>query len=439
MRRHFHMNAIAVRIQDAGGAVVGRRRLWHRRLVDPADLAGLLLCVVPLLLGTFFVTGIRAAETAIYAICTVAVVPNLGPFIASMRRHGANTALLATFAVLGVAMLAAAQQGAPNAALQSKALAATAVWASIYVIAFSMARSAASVLRFTAWIRICGVAMSASVYLCVVLHFAGVPFGEFMQFRDGSFRAFGPLGDQVSFIVILPAFVALAEAQPAAFAIHFGALLLTATRGALLALVAGVVAYLLMMLTRNARGRGAAWGLVSIGVAVLIMASPAASNIRDRITTSPSDQEYSFRWTAITSGLTLVAEHPLLGVGFNGFGDRRRAVAEDWLATAASENGLARTANQYVQTATDGGLLAAFALLLFVGLTLRNAWRAIGWREASAELVGTQLWLVGVLIGNQGAPWLLSDAASGFFIFAAAAMAARAAAFARHRSDAVHA
>jgi len=432
------MNAIAVRIQDAGGGVVERRSLWHRRVVDPADLAGLLLCVVPLLLGTFFVTGIRAAETAIYAICTLAVLPHLAPFIASMRRHGANRALLATFLALGVAMLAAAQQGAPNAALQSKALAATAVWASIYIITFSMARSAPSVLRFAAWMRICGAAMSASVYLCVVLHFAGVPFGEFMQFRDGSFRAFGPLGDQVSFIVILPALVALAEARPAAFAIHFGALLLTATRGALLALVAGVIAYLVMIAVRRARGRGAAWGLVSIGVAVLIMASPAATNLRDRITTSPTDQDYSFRWTAITTGLKLVAEHPLLGVGFNGFGDRRRAVAEDWLATAASENGLARTANQYVQTATDGGLLAVFALLLFVGLTLRNAWRAIGWREASAALVGTQLWLVGVLIGNQGAPWLLSDAASGFFIFAAAAIAARAAAFGRRGDDAVH-
>jgi len=92
-----------------------------------------------------------------------------------------------------------------------------------------------------------------------------------------------------------------------------------------------------------------------------------------------------------------------------------------------------------VQTATDGGLLAVLALLLFVGLTLRNAWRAIGWREANAELVGTQLWLIGVLIGNQGAPWLLSDAVSGFFMFAAAAMAARAAALARRRSDAVRA
>lgn len=425
------MNAIPVRIHHAGGPLVERRSLWHRRVVDPADPAGLLVCVVPLLLGTFFMTGIRATEAAIYAICTVAVLPHLGPFVVSMRRNGANTALLATFGALGVAMLAAAQQGAPNALLQSKALAATAVWASIYVIAFSSAQSTTSVLRFSAWIRGCCVAISASVYLCTILHFAGISFGEFLEFRDGSFRAFGPLGDQVSFIIILPALVALAETRPIAFVLHFGALLLTATRGALLALVAGVLAYLVVMATRKMRGRGVLWGVASIAVAVLIMASPVASNIRDRIMVAPSDQEYSFRWTAITSGIKLVAEHPLLGVGFNGFGDRRHAVAEDWLATPASENGLARTANQYVQTATDGGLPAAFALVLFVLLTLRNAWRAIAWREANAVLVGTQVWLIGVLIGNQGAPWLLSDAMSGFFMFAAAAIAAKAAALAR--------
>jgi hypothetical protein len=74
-----------------------------------------------------------------------------------------------------------------------------------------------------------------------------------------------------------------------------------------------------------------------------------------------------------------------------------------------------------------------------VWLTVRNAWRAIGWHEASAEFIGVQLWLVAFLIANQGALWLLSDAVSGFFVFAVAAMAAKGAAFARSRNDVVHA
>jgi len=47
--------------------------------------------------------------------------------------------------------------------------------------------------------------------------------------------------------------------------------------------------------------------------------------------------------------------------------------------------------------------------------------------------------LIAVLIGNQGALWLLSDTASGFFILAAAAAAAKAAALARSRHDALRA
>ena len=433
------MNAIPVRALDAGGIVVDRRSLWHRRVVDPADLAGLLVCAVPLLLSVYLAAGIREAETAIYAICLVAVLPFIAPFIASMRRHPANTAVMTIFIVLGVATLAASQQAGSNVVLQAKGLAATAVWASIYVIAFSTVRSGASLLRLTTWVRLACVAISASVYLCFVLHFVGVPFGEFLEFSDGTFRAFGPLGDQVSFVIILPALVALAEARPVAFGVHLGALLLTATRGAFLALVAGIVAYLIVLALRKIRLRRPIWGLTPVAVATLIMISPAASNISGRITSSATDESYSFRWTAIMSGLSVVAEHPLLGVGFNGFGDRRRAVAEDWLATAASENGLSRAANQFVQTATDGGLLAGLALVLFVWLTVRNAWRAIGWHEASAEFVGVQLWLVAFLIGNQGALWLLSDAVSGFFVFAVAAMAAKGAALARIRNDAARA
>ena len=431
------MNAIPVRIPAAGSVVVERRSLWHRRVVDPADLAGVLVCAVPLLLGFFLATGVREAETAIYAICTIAVLPHLAPFVASMRRNPVNTALCAVFVVLGVATLAASQQPGANVVPHAKALAATAVWTSIYIIAFSTMESGTSVLRFTKWIRIASVAMSASVYLCAILHFGGVRFGEFLEFRDGSFRAFGPLGDQVSFVIVLPALIALAESRPLAFGIHFGALLLTATRGALLALVAGVVVYLFVLVSRKAPARGALWGIGSIAVAGLIAISPAASNITDRVAMWTTDESYSLRWTAIMSGLSVVAEHPLLGVGFNGFADRRRAIAEDWLATPASENGLSRAANQYVQTATDGGLLAGLALVLFVGLTLRNAWRAIGWRNANPEFIGAQLWLIAVLIGNQGALWLLSDTASGFFILAAAAAAAKAAALARSRHDAV--
>lgn len=433
------MNAITVRALDARVTSVDRRSLWHRRVVEPADLAGVLVAAVPLLLGVYLAAGLRQAETVVYALCVVAALPHVGPFIGSMRRHPATTALIGVFVALTVATAAASLQDASNVVLQAKGLAATAVWASVYAVAFSTVRTGSSLLRLTRWIRFTCIAISASVYLCAILHVVGIPFGEFLEFRDGSFRAFGPLGDQVSFVLVLPALIALAESRPAAFGIHFGSLLLTATRGAFLSLLVGVVAYLILLGSRKVRVRSALWALAPVAVAMLIMISPAASTITERITSSPTDQSYSFRWTAVMSGLSVVADHPLLGVGFNGFADRRRAIAEDWLATTASENGLSRASNQFVQTTTDGGVFAGLALILFCALTVRNAWRAIGWRDATPEFVGVQLWVIAFLIGNQGALWLLSDAVSGFFVFAVAAMATRGAALARSDNDAAHA
>ena len=78
-----------------------------------------------------------------------------------------------------------------------------------------------------------------------------------------------------------------------------------------------------------------------------------------------------------------------------------------------------------MQTATDGGLFATVWLLLFVGLTVRNAVRCIRWNGASPALIGMMLWLIVFVIGNQGAPWLLSDATSGLMALAVAGLAAK--------------
>src|SRR5258705_4693398 len=110
------------------------------RVVPPADLAGLLVCAVPLLLSVYLAAGIRQAETAIYAICMVAVLPFVAPFIASMRRNPANTAVLTVFVVLGVATLAASQQAGSDVVLSAKGLAATPGWASRYRFAVSTMR-----------------------------------------------------------------------------------------------------------------------------------------------------------------------------------------------------------------------------------------------------------------------------------------------------------
>jgi O-antigen ligase len=90
-----------------------------------------------------------------------------------------------------------------------------------------------------------------------------------------------------------------------------------------------------------------------------------------------------------------------------------------------AENGLSRTTNQLLQTATDGGALALLLLVLFVVCICRGALRIAKSPDASPAIVGLQLWLIAVMVGNQGALWLLSDTATGFFVFAVAGMTAR--------------
>ena len=132
------------------------------------------------------------------------------------------------------------------------------------------------------------------------------------------------------------------------------------------------------------------------------------------------------RTAAIEAGIDVVRKHPLLGVGFNGLDANRSAVVEDWTAPLQAANGLSQASNQYVQTAVDGGIGALLLLVLFVGVSIRNALRVMQWREVTPEVLATQLWLISMFVGNQGSLWLLSNTVSGFFIFAIAGLAAGA-------------
>ena len=400
---------------------------WHRRALRRVDVTGALVLVTPIILAAFLVTGAPGVEVAMYGLCLLAALPYLGPFMASLPRRPANLQLFLLFVVLAVATAAAFTRVSPReATLQAKAFAATAVWVSIYIVVFSSLKTADDISRLTRWIHATCLAVTASVYATVLLHSIGIQFGEVLQFSDGSSRVFGPLGDQVGFVLVLPVLTSLAASNPLMFGVHLGALLLTATRGAVLCLIVGVVAYLLV--AASARGRGGrrlvgALGVLIVGVIVFL--SPLSSVLMGRLASEPVVFGVSYRMTAIETGAQVFLDNPVLGLGFNGFGAARPAVYEDWTDTRGAANGLSRTTNQYIQTATDGGALALLLLVLFVFSTSRNALRIARSRDASPAVVATQLWLVSVMVGNQGALWLLSTTATGFFVFAVAGLTAR--------------
>jgi O-antigen ligase len=220
--------------------------------------------------------------------------------------------------------------------------------------------------------------------------------------------------------------MSLVASRPIMFGVQLGALLLTATRGAALCLVVGVLGHFLMVASGRIRpaGKRMRWGIAAVMVGWVVWLSPLSEVLMGRLS------DASLRPMAMQMGISAVLENPLLGTGFNGFSHSRPAVVEDWLITKQAQNGLLNTTNQYIQTATDGGLVALVCLLLFVFFTGRNALRVIRWRSATPQLVGLHLWLIAVLAGNHGSLWFLSNTGSGFFIFAVAGLAARASALA---------
>jgi O-antigen ligase len=228
--------------------------------------------------------------------------------------------------------------------------------------------------------------------------------------------------------------MSLAAAKPLHFGIHVGALLLTATRGAVVCLVVGVVLYLVAVPPRVAPSRRR-WlaSAAALLVAAVVWASPLSAVLRNRLFEESLTSGPSFRLIAIETGTAVFRDNLVLGLGFNGFGAARPAVYADWRNPTQAANGLSRTANQYLQTATDGGVLALVLLLLFVACCCRQALRIARSRESSPELAGAQLWLIAVLIGNQGALWLLSDTSTGFFVFAVAGITARVSLLERRR------
>ena len=346
------------------------------------------------------------------------VLPCLGTFTASLQRSATGLSLILLFFALSMSMLAAYYLNpSMDVWLQAKALAATVVWASIFIVVFVVVRRTEDANRVAMWIDGVCLIISTSVWAGALLHLAGIPFGEVIE-QGAAFRAFGPLGDQVGFVVVLPALTSLVARRPLRFGFHLSAVLLTGTRGALLCLVVGVIGLFVLRAGTN-RGRWRQMAAVVI-VGILLWFMPMSAALRERFL------DPSMRQLSMGAGIAVVRNSPVIGVGFNGLDANRSAAVEDWTMPVQAANGLSRASNQYIQTAVDGGLVALSALLLFVALSIRNTRRVLRWPAASPALLGSQLWLISVFLGNQASLWLLSGTACGFFVFAVAGLAAKA-------------
>lgn len=419
------MNSISVpKVYPGTPRIVGSGQ-WHRRVFRGGDVAGAVTVLIPAMLLAFAVTEVRVVEVAMYFVGLAVIVPCLPSFVTSVHRNTANLLLVLLFIALTFSTASAFYlEPSIEVWLRAKGLAATAVWASIYIVVFVAIRTPQEANRFIGWVaRICLV-ISASVWAGALLHLVGVSFGEIIGQGESSFRAFGPLGDQVAFVVVLPALMSLVARRHLLFGFHSSAILLTGTRGALVCLVIGMVGHFLLSAKRG--HRRPLWHLASIVTIIgLFWFTPVSAALKERFL-SPT-----MRMEAIQAGIDVVRKSPVIGFGFNGLDANRNAVAEDWTMPLQAAPGLSRASNQYVQMAVDGGLVALLLLVLFVSFQIRNALRIMRWSGASPQLLGALLWLISIFVGNQASLWVLSDTSTGFFTFAIAGLAAKTSDLAR--------
>jgi O-antigen ligase len=419
------MNSIAATKVYTGAPRIVASGQWHRRVFRGGDVAGAITALIPAMLFANAVTGVGAVEVGMYFVGLFAVLPCLPSFITSVHRSAASLLLVLLFLALTWSTASAFYvQPSVEVWLRAKALAATAVWASIYIVVFVAIRTPNEANLLIRWVDGICLAISASVWAGALLHLAGVSFGEIIGQAESTFRAFGPLGDQVGFVVVLPALMSLVAGRPFLFGFHSSAIVLTGTRGALVCLMIGVCAHLLLV-ARRRRGRHLRQLMSILAIGALLWFTPVSAALKQRFL-SPS-----MRAESIQAGINVVAKSPLVGFGFNGLDANRAAVAEDWTMSVQAANGLSRASNQYVQTAVDGGVVALLLLVLFVGCGIRNSLRVMRWSGASPQLVGSMLWLISIFVGNQASLWVLSDTSTGFFTFAIAGLAAKTSDLAR--------
>lgn len=264
--------------------------------------------------------------------------------------------------------------------------------------------------------------IAGSVYLSVCLFLIGIRFGEIIQTQQEIIRYFGPIGDQVGFMLLYFVFNALVR-QKLLETVALGIpMILTGTRGVLLALIVGLVillwrGYSMKYVIRQILVQMTVCVALGIGVWLNF------GGIRSRLLEEKAMGSAIQRWLTASTALQVFLDNPLTGVGFMGF----RFVALDYgiVEKATQELGgfsvnyIATAGNQYLQVATDGGAIAlgTFILMIVVfGRTLRWA-MLYSAADQRATFAAGYLWLWSLALGNQTAAWVLPGSLVSYLLW----------------------
>jgi hypothetical protein len=257
-----------------------------------------------------------------------------------------------------------------------------------------------------------GYVATALLFLDMALFPFGLKLGEVSAGRS-VVRFFGPLGDPVAFLLpffIYKEFMANKMLRAGFFAIAF---LAAGVRGALISFGVG---FIVLLLYRKKERLQDHKNWLPLAVFIGIISLSFYFDLGGTLTRSQNvwieDDNFRQRLLIIMHASQVFLDNIFVGVGFTGF----RFAVQNYSGPASL---VATTANQYLQVATDAGLLGLAAFLWMVKNflhTLNAAQRCApdGLRDF---LISGYAWLLGLLLGNQSASWLLPGSMISYLLW----------------------
>lgn len=287
-------------------------------------------------------------------------------------------------------------------------------WSSIFFSIYNIVNTQ-TLYRFAMkLINVLGIAIALTVFLSYVCPtYLGFPFGEILY--EPIIRPIGPFGDQVGFVLGYYVLHYLVHRKWLGATLCMAAILVTATRGAVISVFTGVVWLAFNILKIQSQKSRATILLIFMALIGIVYTSTSQDlSISDRFTAIfLYSDSLAQRTNAIELGFRVYWSSPLLGVGYLGF----NRFAGEYNFDAV--RGAYTTQNQYLQTLTDAGLLGLATLGIFL-FTLQKELRLgqqVVQSSQQLDLLAYLAWVIAMGIGNLGAVWLLPGAISTYFFF----------------------
>jgi O-antigen ligase len=111
--------------------------------------------------------------------------------------------------------------------------------------------------------------------------------------------------------------------------------------------------------------------------AVTLVQGPISNSVLERFSNGATGDwsTVSTRWVIWDIGVRLFAEHPLLGLGYGGWGPAFQQASGNVLGRSFPPH------NFVLQAWADGGALSALLVLAFVAAVVRSLWRRVRFAE----------------------------------------------------------